>query len=287
LLVEDVTGVTKLRGWVNYMDELGRMYTVTYWNYCNAGTLHGAIMKARSMRRDLPEIWVCDWFYSMLSVLLTIHRLGLAHEDGHQNNWFLHHCSHRSIPMITLGDFGNSTISGSRPGWERRCREDFEFAQENVNSMLDLTITRCGRLTHIYHARPFSNRMYSFAFTLHDALEADVCLNRLNVMLETVQEAIKDHHSYLQEHVGLPICTSLVKAYYPEKEFAELKDMIEDIDRNPRAFKQWYVGTFQHSDSREVYMSLRPEKYSNSFKQVASGDWTRTIGKTKYKAKWW
>lgn len=109
-IVSTNANTIKLQGWIKYEeDPYGSNFTVSYWNYCNSGTLYDLITTWPE-HMCLPERWVFSWVLTMLSTITDIHRAGIAHRDAHLKNWFLHRPDNYSDPVLVLGDFGTSLV---------------------------------------------------------------------------------------------------------------------------------------------------------------------------------
>lgn len=108
-MIRSVPGVVGFRGWLSYREQKeAKTFFVTYWTYCNAGTVFQCLTTYSKHRCDFPERWACRWLISMLETVRGIHGKGVAHDDGHNGNWFLHRQSFDTDPKVVLGDFDNS-----------------------------------------------------------------------------------------------------------------------------------------------------------------------------------
>ncbi|KAJ9650134.1 hypothetical protein H2198_010550 [Neophaeococcomyces mojaviensis] len=287
LLVKSIPGVAKVKGWVNYQDNKnGRVFPVSYWSYCNAGTLHTVITEAEKTGRYIPETWVCEWFSDMLSIILNIHQKGLTHNDGHEKNWFMHRSQNCETPLITLGDFGHSTISAGTPDWPRRCYEDFCFIQGDVARMLGMYVDQHGKLMYSRAPnRSYTGEMINLIADMSDILRSCPRLPDLNRKMARLRDDLLHHADWLRAEGYRTRNGYLAKPYVPTGDFVELKHMMPTIERNSRAFKKWCVANVQRRQPDLVKLTERPRKFKNGFKIAAEDDWIAKPGNRKYKIK--
>lgn len=133
-----IEGTAKVQGWANYQNDRNRTkFTVSYWDYYTGGTLAELIDRSREARTTIPELWIAFWAAEMLDIVLGIHKVGIAHQDGHLNNWFLTSRGASGLPLIGLGDFGISRRRENCKDWLALCRKDFRFIYDNIDSLLD------------------------------------------------------------------------------------------------------------------------------------------------------
>lgn len=121
LKLGDYARTPRLEGWTEYHDsrsghEQART-TVTYWQYCNAGTLDDVSKTLEAAGRRMPE--PCVWYImaQMLSIIADMHDRGVSQNDEHSGNWFLHFdLEDDELPRLLLGDLDIARIkAGATP----------------------------------------------------------------------------------------------------------------------------------------------------------------------------
>lgn len=82
--------------------------------------------------------WAFLFLAKMLETVLGAHEVGIAHRDGHMNNWFLTRNPDLRDPTIGLGDWGISKQRNKirHQDWFNACHQDFRTTAQNLNSLV-------------------------------------------------------------------------------------------------------------------------------------------------------
>lgn len=112
-LLQNIPGTVNRHGWFRYVGidttkQATMTFCVTYWKFCNSGNLQQCITAYKNSNKSFPEKWACQWFATLLKTMIQLQRNGVAHNDCHTGNLFIHRQNLNADPEIFLGDFGRS-----------------------------------------------------------------------------------------------------------------------------------------------------------------------------------
>lgn len=240
--IAKIPGVYQARGWCRWQDGggcccgLDRIMDVTYWEFCNAGTISSFEGKGHR----ISEYLICCWLRTMLAILIDIHDAGIVHNDAHLGNWLLDQREGDSFPSAILADFGRASFwtEHSRTDWTERCTRDFKEVMSDMCELLCLY--RNGSHTVRSDRTRCSGQLLGILQALWDALSRmphDV--NELHDRVRMSRIALKYH----LQNIVIPPPRSY--SFCTTDDFCEYNKATTVVREKERAFKQFKVAFVQ------------------------------------------
>lgn len=137
--VQHIHGVVRLRGCARHIKDDGFHAHVTYFEYCNLGSLESFHRNyIQRTNHAIPEYWVAKMLISMVDTITAVHRAGIVHRDTPARNWLLNWTSPRDV-QIKLADFGEAMHKSQDPiqylGWLNSRRKDHIGIWSSIRSL--------------------------------------------------------------------------------------------------------------------------------------------------------
>lgn len=263
--VKDTDNVVNFAGGCVYTDlHQQRGYEVSYWEYYGSGTLGSAIKTFARTDITIPDQWLGKWLYDMLGVLSRIHRVGVAHCDTHDENWFLHRSRHNSssVPDIGLGDWGlaQNRQNETPAQFAKDCVQDYHLiAKWFAGQVLDRT--RASREFFELHGRLWEYIQRFYADKDIDGFKA-----RVEILRSDAFQLYRNspRPSKLQDE--------LIKPSSDDRLFRVISaaDLHEEKYRRLKRFQLVMLD----SEARKVY-TLDESATFGRYKMHTSGAWTQ------------
>lgn len=242
-----IDNVYKLKGWVRHINSAHKTLEVSYWGFCNLGSVDSVHAAAHHYDQRIPESVIVRWLTSMLTTMVQVQQAGIQHRDTHAGNWLLH-AEHGTVKIV-LGDFGCGRLREecTQKEWLLGCRADFFHSLQIIYTLCGFTTKRSATKISLVPAHLLSRYSRDFVQIL--------------AALDQITEIMPQSTTHLHQRIGgctaalsrvalRPIQVATLRYLQPtplKTDFAAYEQARAMVAKNRTSFKLWNLATVYRS----------------------------------------